>query len=101
MIENNEALNSIFQLTDPNQIAQVFTEQMSSIINHLAPERRVQLTKKSKNFMSRELEEEIKLADAVLTQATKSLDQDEFRLAKNLQNRVQEKMKKEEAEILK
>ena len=72
-------------MTDPNIIAETFTNEMSKIVNHLAPERRVQLNKKNKIHIPKELKDEIKIADSYLTKATETLNTDDFRIAKTKQ----------------
>ena len=88
-------------MTDPDRIAETFTNEMSEIIEHLAPQRRIQLNKRNKIHMSKELKDEIKVADAYLTKATETLNTEDLRIAKTKQNKIKKDIEKEAAINLK
>ena len=71
---------------------------MNIIINTLAPTRRIQLNKFNKNKMSNEVKETIKAADSQLTTAKISIDNEDYRYAKNLQNSLKKIVEREKAE---
>ena len=42
-VENNPNLQNLYNLTDPNQVANVLQNELNHIINRLAPKSRVQI----------------------------------------------------------
>ena len=51
----NNNLNDIFNLTDPNSIADIIHNEMDIIINCIAPRHRIQLKKNFSPYVSKEL----------------------------------------------
>ena len=78
MIEENTELSEIFQLQDPNEISKGRIKEMNCIINQIALEKKIQITKKSRMKLTRELLDKIKEADDQVTRATETLHPDDF-----------------------
>ena len=94
-------LNEVFHETDPNVIASTITEEFENIINHIAPIRRIQRNKRNKRRLKKETIEAVVEADNALTNATVSMDTEDFCSAKHLQTVAKKKIELEEAERLK
>ena len=70
-IENNTRLNSIFAYNDPDKIANILIEEYNRIINTLAPEKIIQVTKEDLPYFNKAILELKHEADAELTKAIK------------------------------
>ena len=101
MISSSQVFNEIFNEDDPNIITDKYINEMNRIINTLAPTRRIQVNKRNKTKLSDEVKEAIDKADAQKTIATNSQDREEYRLARNLQLKLNKLVEKEKAESIK
>ena len=101
LIEDNDNLQGIFRTSDPDVIARTLTDEIDVIIEKVAPSKMVQIKKVDRMKITGETKDKIKHADKAVTTATKTLNQDDFRKAKNLQNEVKRAIKKDETEYLK
>ena len=54
-IEGNARLNSIFAYNEPDKIANIMTEEYNGIINTLAPEKIIQVTKEDLPYFTKEI----------------------------------------------
>ena len=101
LIDENENLQKIFSTSDPEIIASTLTKEIDDIIEYVAPSKLIQIKKTDKLRITKETKDKIKEADKAVTNATKTLAQDDFRKAKNLQNDVKKAIKKDETDYLK
>ena len=101
LIENNQKLQSIFSTSNPDFIADTLTNEIDIIVESVAPSKLVQIQKKDKLKITGETRTKIDEADKAVTHATKTLDQNDFRKARNLQNEVKNCIKRDETEYLK
>ena len=71
-VENNPKLQSIYDLTDPDDVAEVLSGELNKIIKKLAPQKRIQIKKDHLPYFSTEIRAEIALSDHLLTKAIHS-----------------------------
>merc|ERR1711954_142775 len=96
-IESNRNLTEIFSETSPNRIAETLIKEMNTIIEEISPERKIQITRKNRLNLSHRLIEDMKSADDQVTVATSTLQQDDFRKAIRMQNKIKKDIEKERA----
>ena len=76
-------LNSIFQSSDPEYIAFTIQDQLSKIINDLAPPRVCQKRREWCPFITSEIRVQMKTNDALLSKCIKEGSKDDWRLFHN------------------
>merc|ERR1711954_141090 len=101
LIESNNELQQIFQMSDPEKIANTFTKELETIIEYLAPSRRIQRNNKNKQKLKQDTIAAIVEADSALTLATNTLSTEDFRNAKHLQNVAAKKIEIDKTEEIK
>ena len=101
LIENNLKLQGIFSTSEPDTIAETLTTEIDNIVESVAPSKIIQIKKKDNLKITGETRNKILEADIAVTKATRTLEQNDFRHAKNLQNEVKKRIKEDETEYLK
>ena len=91
---HNDNLNTIFNFTDPNIIANILHFEMDLIINCIAPRHRVQVKKKYSPYVSKELMNQYNKKNDLYSQAIAKNDMDLFRQFKNERNGFYRNLKK-------
>ena len=87
----NEMLNSIFNHTDPDIIAEIIIRELSIIIECIAPSKLVQCDSKHAPWIDQNFKNESKFKDELHKIAKKSNNEDDwraFRLQRNLVNKI-------------
>ena len=87
-IEENEKLMRIFELEDPNSIAETIVEEMNIILEELAPSKVIQLNNRSQPWQTTETKQLIKEADESLGNAVKYNEVISWRLYKRAKNKA-------------
>ena len=85
-INNSEELENLFTLSDPNEIAASLQMELNSIIECIAPQKKVQFRKDYKPYLNSELLEKIKMSNDYLKEAIKSNDITDWRQFKHYRN---------------
>ena len=101
LVEANERLQSVFSVSDPELIAEILIDKMDKIVNSVAPFKVVQLDRKDRLNVTRETREIIRHADDLVTNATNTLETEDFRAAKRAQNYAKTCIKNDQKEKLK
>ena len=91
--KNNDILPTIFNYTDPNQIADILQIELNSMIELIAPQSYIQYTKDYAPYIDESLHEDIKNTDDLLTKAIKSKNPNDWTNFKNSRNITQKKLK--------
>ena len=97
-IENNTRLNSIFAYDDPDTIANILIEEYNRIINTLAPEKVVQVTKEDLPYFNKAILELKHEADAELTKAIKGKKPEDWRNQQRLKTKLEQEIEKSKRE---
>ena len=82
-IENSELLDSIFQIEDPNEIANRIQLEINTFINTIAPQKILQFKKDHIPYYTKEILEDIQISNLLLEKAIKENNLPNWREFKN------------------
>ena len=99
-VDQNENLNSIFSLEDPNAVAEIIHIELNSIIESIAPSRIIQCKDNYLPYYDNDIHETISKTNNVLTKAIKSKNNNDWIEFKNLRNTTQKIIKNKKKEYL-
>ena len=71
-VEQSHELNEVFSMTDPNSIANTLQDELTLIINTIAPQKRIQVKNIHSNFLTPDIVKKIKTNNKLLTTAINS-----------------------------
>ena len=87
-MENSHILKDIFSMTDPNEIASAIQIELNSILESIAPAKRIQFRKDNAPYINEELRSKLKTSNDLLTDAIKHNDNDHWRLFRHYRNQT-------------
>ena len=92
-IRNSPILSSIFTYTDPNLIAKAFNLEMNSIIEFLAPLKKVQFKVDYVPYHTDEIRSDLKIQGELLNTAILTNNIDDWRFLKSLRTELDKRIK--------
>ena len=98
MIDVNENLQSLFKYEDPDKIANILVEEYNRIINTLAPEKIINVTKEDIPYINKEILEMKNEADKKLTKAIESNAPEDWRNQQRMKTKLEIEIEKSKNE---
>lgn len=99
-ISQSFELNSIFNTSDPNKIAETLFNELTLIINTIAPQNCIQVKSKHADFLTPELVKKINENHKLLTNAINTKNIDDWRAFKNDKTQLNLKIKEAKTQSL-
>ena len=96
MIDVNENLQSLFKYEDPDKIANILVEEYNRIINTLAPEKIINVTKEDIPYINKEILEMKNEADKELTKAIESNAPEDWRNQQRMKTKLEIEIEKKQ-----
>ena len=101
LVDAGEELQTLFAETDLDIVAEKYINGWNKIINSIAPLKRIQIKKSHDDLISRETKKLKEKHDEILDYAISNKNQDSFREARTIQNRITKKLEEDKKDILK
>ena len=100
-VQQSQQLNKLFTLTDPNKIANFLQNELSLIIDTIAPQKRIQVKNIHSNFLTPNIVAKINNNNKLLTKAINSKKSDDWLNFKNDKISLNTDIKKEKIHKMK
>ena len=96
-VKKNFKLQNLTKLTDPDLVAETLQGELNSIINHLAPQRRVVNNKINQPYLDNDIRDEMTAVKGLLTRAIQTGESDIWREHNNRRNFLYKRINKAKA----
>lgn len=100
-INESSLLNSIFRYTDPDIVTNIIQLELNTIINAIAPSKKIQFKANYTPYYNNEIIENLKVSHNLLNTAIINNDQTSWREFKNFRNNLDKTIKIEKTEYIK